>query len=165
MINKNEFYRDERSSPEAKSRIWNRVQSEISQHKGTHKFFHPTSFAFGAVSIIVLYFFSIGVLSAFQSVNSSNIPAGIEINQAYRSAITEFEKVAITKPADGAVEVDDYMKPRLEKINSLNRAISEFRTTSKIEVFEPVKEERLRALYALKLQTLQELIDLEGKSK
>lgn len=162
MINPEEFHNNEdQLTPQRRARMWQRIEGEIDQ-KGK-LFFIPDrrSFVYGIAASILLYFAGTGIISTIRSAAADARPDVIRFDEAYRSAIQQFEHVvpAVDSRTGGDQRSADYVSARKEQLQKLNLAIDEMRTEMRAGDLSQLKQKRLRQLYGLKLQVLQEMIE------
>ena len=114
-----------------------------------------------AASFIVLLA-GIGAYASFSRIAEGSQPQEIRLDKAYRLAIHEFESVALS---EGTISTEagksELAAARKSELQSLNKAIDQFRGEIGSRDLSPMKRLRLRELYGLKLKVLQEMI-LQG---
>ncbi len=115
------------------------------------------SFVYGMAAMLLLFFSSIGVYTLLNSAMQSRQPAELQFDEAYRSAIEEFESVlpAVAKNEPG----ESVMIIKRQQMALIDHAIKELREDIARTDLSPLKRSRLRQLYGMKLRVLQEIIE------
>lgn len=169
MIDKNKFY-DDNELPDFKTRkkIWGFVKEEIKNEKKI--LFHQIelrSFSLGLAAAVVMFFTFIGAKTTIQKFIDNSQPINSKINDVYLEAINNFEKSLPVILADkkNSVELDNVISVRQEQLATIDNAIEDFNNSQESFDQSPVKQKRLRELYKMKLEVLNEIITLEGREK
>lgn len=158
----NEHFYSGQDSPsgEQKQRMWR----EISRATGGRKrllVFIPDlrSFAYGIAASVVVYFASVGVVSTVRNNITSAQPDAVRLDEAYRTAIEQFERVVPRLAASRGGDVSPSLTARAGELAKLDAAIGELKSVAGDGDLSPLTQRRLRQLYGLKLQVLQEMIE------
>jgi len=163
MIESEKYYSKE-DEPDFKTRkkMWDKIQKEIYSVK--HALFtipDRRSFLFGIAASIIIYLSSVGVYHLIRDIEERSQPMVIRLDDAYISAISEFERVMhaiITAKAQSSQSLDQ-INGRKEQLKLLDEAIEELRGETNQRDISPLKRARLRNLYSIKLQILQKMIE------
>jgi hypothetical protein len=162
MIQHDKFY-DANDSPgdERKKKLWHRIQSTISEPRtGSSLQFHRPSFIWGIAASFLFLFAGVGTYSSWKFLSEQHQPRPIKLDRAYQSAIREFENVAFTESIAGrASQRTDERSLRSEQLSQLDAAIARMRNETNGKDLSPLVQSRLRSLYSLKLQILQQMIE------
>ncbi len=165
MIRRTEFYKEEdRITRVQKSRIWQAVHFQLfSGDLKSHFNFEWRNYTLGMATSVILFLAGIGVWTL---IGDSRINAESELsllNSTYSQAIYKLEKIAARKLSNSNVKnLDELLQAKSERLNSVSNAISEIKTNKELREFETIKEKRLRQLYLMKLEILDEIIAMEG---
>ena len=163
MIDPNEFYGTPNSpSEDSKSRMWETIESRIIPPVHKRLFaLERRSFLYGIAAAIILGFTSIGIYVTVKNSIDYAQPPVVRIDRAYQSAIHEFEKVSLdldvtdsTLPSHAEVRAS-----RQEQLRELETAIAELRVDTRPSDLSPLKQTKLRELYAKKLSLLQTMLE------
>ncbi len=118
------------------------------------------SFVFGMAAAIVLVFAAVGVYTTARNAIELTRPQTIRFDQAYQSAIREFEQVALTESQSSKTTAQAGLaSARRDQLRSFDVAIVELKEGTNSKDLSPLKHELLRQLYAQKLKLLQEMIE------
>jgi hypothetical protein len=166
MIDKKIFYsNNEHPHRNAKGRMWNAIESETQPHRHIFSLIPDRrSFYFGVAATVLLYFASIGAYSTVHQIMVRSEPADIRLDAAYRSAIGELEEVVPQaveqiKSTPNMPSLKDYVDGRMAQLADIDKAILALRAEIHDGDLSPLKQQRLRGLYTMKLQVLQEMIE------
>jgi hypothetical protein len=163
MINPQEMYRDgDAPSRNEKKSMWRIIRRGTAQEH-TPLFFirDRRSFAYGLAAAFVLYFASVGAWQVVKQNIEAQQPAELKVDQAYRSAINALERilpVVLSNQAD-SLETAGLLSSRQEQMQLLDVAIAELRRQTGTSDLSPALRARLRQLYSLKLNVLQQMIE------
>lgn len=163
MISPSEFYADEDYPTRGeKSAMWGRIRgTREGGRPSMWNGFERRSFLFGMAAAIVLMFASVGVYTTIQNAIQISQPAVIQIDRAYRSAIDEFERIAVRydAQADDDLTTAGLAASRQEQLEILETAISALRSETNSGDISPLVRSRLRELYSKKLALLQIMVE------
>jgi hypothetical protein len=163
MIGPEKYYSKE-DEPNLKIRknMWDKIQKGI--HPVEHTLFmipDRKSFLYGIAASIVIYLSSVGVYHLISDIEERSQPMVIRLDEAYISAISEFERVmpVITTTKVQSSQSLDQINGRKEQLKLLDEAIEKLRRETNHRDISPLKCSRLRNLYSIKLQILQKMIE------
>ncbi|MBU0476008.1 MAG: hypothetical protein KKF62_17820 [Bacteroidetes bacterium] len=167
MEKQNEFY-EERDNPstELSKKMWNNIENNIEFHKKEFSFtVERKSFflGFSAAAVFVIIVFNLyAFLSNIAFSNESEI---IKINRTYSKTINGMERIlpAALFSESKSVNIDEELSSKLENLNYVNQAITDLQADFSYNDVSMIKQERLRALYKMKLEVLESLILMEEK--
>lgn len=163
MINKDEFYgnEDNPSSPQ-RERMW-KVIDGASRSKKMHIFNigDRRSFYLGMAASVILFFTVVGAYVTTRQIVYSMKPEEVKVNNAYQSAIKEFEKVvpSVVSSMQTSEGMRSYMDSKREHLRLLDEAIAQMKNESAGQDLSPLKQLHLRQLYTEKLIVLQEIAE------
>jgi hypothetical protein len=166
MINPERFYTSADSPTRgSKKRMWRSVEREIAPRR--HAFFFVQdrrSFAYGMAAAFLLMLSSVGGITIVRQIAENAQPPVERLDRAYRSAISEFERVvpSVIAAAQQGKPTGGEFSSWQEQLRRLDGVIRELRQQMNGIDLSPLKREQLRRLYALKLQILQQMIE-EGE--
>ncbi|MCF8261683.1 MAG: hypothetical protein K9J12_12975 [Melioribacteraceae bacterium] len=164
MINQNEFYsKNDEPKKYSKFRVWRKIRSEIRSTKS--KRMELRSFALGFATALLAIFAFAGVFNLYTQLTIERLPQQVKINNAYKSAIDEFEKILPVKSFDPNQDVDLVLASQLEKMNDINTAINTIKNERNDRDFSKINMQRLRLLYKMKLETIEQIIKIEEGGK
>ena len=167
MIDKKDFYEpDESISPSVKKELWKNINSSITPQKEKSFWsFEYRSFAFGMAATVILFFTFIGVKSTVSNFIYENKSYNEKINNSYQEVIGSFEKTLplILANKERSIKLDDILSEKTEELKVINYAINEFKDNSNSIENSPIKEERIRKLYRMKLEIINDIIELEER--
>ncbi|MFH0989331.1 MAG: hypothetical protein V1799_04855 [bacterium] len=163
MIHPDEFYNPEDCpAPDRREMMWNRIASRfLPAKRGLFSVLDRRSFLYGAAAMIVLYLSLTGAYHTLRGMIDNSQPTVLKLDHAYQSAITEFERVlpAVANTQSQVEPILGQMKARKEQIRLLDDTIQMLRTEANGVDLSPTKRSRLRELYSMKLQILQQMIE------
>jgi len=163
MMDKSKFYSDNDSPTKKQQKeIWNGINRNINRRKKT--FFHISdmrSFYYGIAASFVFIFASIGVYTTAKNVLYNMKPEEVKLDNAYQSAIHEFQKVvpSFELASQKSENVKAFVNIKEEQLRFIDENISIIKGETGTTDLSPLKQLRLRQLYAAKLKVLQEIID------
>ena len=160
-MNKDQFYNDSDSpSPTARGRMWNNIMTETRVPSSFLSIGDRKSFLYGMAASLILLLSIAGLSSIVEKSVHAGQPAEIQFDDAYRSAIAEFEEVlpAITSSSLSG-SMTELLRAKERQLALIDAAINELRSDLLRHDLSPVKQARLRRLYSMKLLVLQELIE------
>jgi hypothetical protein len=144
------------------NKMWNEIQKGIHPAKRTH-FMIPDrrSFLYGIAASILIYLSSVGIYHLISDFIERSQPPVVRIDNAYSSAIMEFERVIpIATPAVTQSQQSlGRKKIWEEQLRLLDNAIKELRIEINHNDLSLLKQARLRSLYSMKLQIFQKMIE------
>ncbi len=158
------FYRNEDlPSDTARERMW-RAVSRSTGHSRAFVIIRDTrSFFSGMAAAVILLLSGTGVYSLVSGFLESREPREIRFDDAYQSAIREFESVLPSKATIASTEpAADVIQSKFSQLKLIDAAISELRSDIARTDLSPLKRSRLYRLYSMKLGVLQEIIEQGG---
>ncbi len=163
MIGPEKYYsQDDMPDSKTQNKMWNEIQKEIHPAKRT-LFMIPDrrSFLYGIAASILIYLSSVGIYHLAIDFLERSQPPVVRIDNAYTSAIMEFERVIpISTPAVTQSQQSlGRKKVWEEQLKLLDNAIKELRIETNHNDWSLLKQARLRNLYSIKLQILQKMIE------
>jgi hypothetical protein len=122
------------------------------------------SFAFGMAASIILGLALYGGWSITRQLSEQAKPESLRLEQAYVSAIREFERVIPVSAVNTsqAVSAEGQLTQRREQLRLIDKGIADLRGQTNGVDLSPMKRERLRQLYSMKLRVLQQMVE-EGE--
>ncbi|MBI3194812.1 MAG: hypothetical protein HYZ34_10165 [Ignavibacteriae bacterium] len=163
MISQEQFYHQhEHPDSKSKERMWKAIRSQIRQPGASLLYIESKrSFIYGIAAALLLYFTSVGVYITIGQAIESGKPQEVRFNEAYQSAIQDFEKVLpqLTNGMFANEKERDYVRVRKEQLAKIDAAIMSFLSERGKGDVSPLAQSRLRNLYSMKLQVLQQLIN------
>lgn len=162
MIDRKNFY-SERDYPtaSARKRMWQAVEAFVGGRKQAVLFaFDRRSFVYGLAASMILMFTSVGVYTTVKNALEYSQPQAIRLDNAYQSAIHEFEEVAARGLLRGGPTTnDEIVSDKREQIRQLDAAINQLRRETNARDLSTLKRARLRELFSMKLKLLQEMVE------
>ena len=163
MIDPKNFYssHDEPSRRTIHS-IWSAVEKTVAQRTTPIFFIQDVrSFAYGIAAAFLLYLSSIGAWQVIKQGLEAGQPAELKLDKAYLSAIDELERVipVAASSQQQSPEASGALTARKEQLRLLDEAITGLRLETGSNDLSPMKHARLRQLYSLKLQVIQQMIE------
>lgn len=169
MIRKEKFYDDnEKLRLSRKKKIWNNVNQYISNQPKSVIHMDWKSFAMGIAATILFLFTGYGIFSSVESLIYNQQPDYIKVNNIITSFTDDLETQVnqIHKPSGNIpISIDDYISSRKEKLENINYGIKDIRTELNTVSDSEMKHKKLRELYLMKLSVIEEIINIEEKSK
>ncbi len=142
--------------------IWSAIERTVAPAKSP-VFFIPDvrSFAYGIAAALLLYFSSIGVWQVIKHGVEAGQPTELKLDKAYLSAIDELERVipVAASSQQQTSEASGALTARKEQLRLLDEAITGLRLETGSNDLSAMKHARLRQLYSLKLQIIQQMIE------
>jgi hypothetical protein len=163
MITQDKFYsKEDHPTSESRTRMWNNINRELPKRKGS--FLHimdKRSFIYGIAASFILYFTALGVVGTIKQTIEQSQPQVVKVDNAYQSAIREFEKIApqVKYTAAANRTGQDYASVRKDQLDNLDATIESLRKETPSGDLSPLLQTRLRQLYSMKLQILQDMIE------
>lgn len=159
-----QFYRsDDHPSQQAKERMWRTISRSTGAATAILAIRDARSFFTGMAAAVVLLLSGTGFYTLVTQLVESREPREVRFDDAYRSAIREFEEVLPSPVRAASVESGSgRLQSRLEQLSLIDSAITDLRSDIARTDLSPLKRSRLRQLYSMKLQVLQEIIQLGG---
>ena len=145
--------------------MWRRIQWQAAPLQTDAWFVSDRrSFMFGMAATVVLGLALVGAWTLVRQAIENAQPQPLRMEQAYVSAIKEFEHVLpfVTAKLSQTPQAKGELSQRNQQLSLVEAAISELRLQTNGTDLSPLKRERLRQLYAMKLQILQQMIE-EGE--
>ncbi|HEY4612601.1 MAG TPA: hypothetical protein VII11_06430 [Bacteroidota bacterium] len=159
---KNVYRQDDVPTGKERQNMWRAIEQGIAPSRTPLFFIHDRrSFVYGIAAAFVLYFASLGAWQVVKQNIEDQQPAEIKVDQAYRSAIGALEQVlpVATPMVHDTSDASGALSARQQQLLLLDAAIAELRKETGTTDLSPVKRARLRQLYSLKLQILQQMIE------
>ncbi len=155
------YTEDDTLSTETRNRLWRQIARSMGQRRVLFAIRDARSFFAGMAAAVILFLSGAGFLSLMNAFIDARQPQEIRFDDAYRSAIREFESlvppatpVTLTEPAA------DALQSKLRQVVLIDSAIVQLRSEIARTDVSPLKRLRLRQLYNMKLQVLQDIIQL-----
>ena len=166
MIKPDEFY-GQGAAPHEKQRIamWSAIRRHTSAMSSRSMLmWDRRSFAFGMAASLRLGLAIYGGWSIVRQAFEASRPQPLRLEQAYVSAIREFEEIVPTEQMKGPQTslMAGQLTQRREQLRLVDDAITNLRQQTNGTDLSPLKRERMRQLYGMKLQILQQMIE-EGE--
>lgn len=166
MIEPGEFYTtDDMPDKRTRDALWRSIE-RASSSRGTQRVLirDSRSFMFGMAASIVLGLALVGAWTVGNRAFENAQPTQLRLEQAYVSAIHEFEQVvpSVTVKDAGRPQAQGQLRGRQHQLALINGAIADLRKETNGKDLSPLKRERLRGLYSQELNILQEMIE-EGE--
>lgn len=161
MINPERFYtKEDHPDNTAKRRVWRGISQRIFPSTTPRLLiFERRSFLYGMAASFMVMFTVVGMYTTFTFIAERSQPPEIKADRAYQKAIREFESVAFSvQKTSGSPMYDDLSLQRRQRLTYLDGAIDELKEGLNSHDLSPLKRQRLRELYNLKLSLLQEMI-------
>ncbi len=119
---------------------------------------------YGMAASIVLGLALVGAWTIVRQALENAQPTPLRLEQAYVSAIQEFERVvpSVTVSSAEGPQVAGQLRDRQQQLRLINAAIADLRRETNGKDLSPLKRGRLRDLYSKELKILQEMIE-EGE--
>ena len=166
MIGPGDFYTaDDVPDNRSKDAMWRSIQRSTSSLRTQSMLIRDRrSFMYGMAASIVLGLALVGAWTVARQALENAQPTPLRLEQAYVSAIREFERVvpSVTVKSADRPQVAGQLRDRQQQLTLINAAIAELRKETNGKDLSPLKRERLRALYSQELRILQEMIE-EGE--
>ena len=160
-MNPDQFYRQE-DLPTRKERttMWKHIAAGIRPGAIFLSIPDRRSFFYGMAAAILLILSGFGLSTVLGRFAVPEQPAELRFDEAYRSAIREFEEVlpAVSRESE-TDRARELLQTRRQQIAMIDAAILELRNDIERTDLSALKRSRLRQLYALKLQALLEIIE------
>ena len=154
------FYsKDELPSGEQREKMWVEVRGAVVRKRPLVFIPDLRSFSYGIAASGLIYFSAVGLLSTVRNSITNAKPDAVKLDEAYQSAIAGFERVVPRMVASRDASASPSLTARQDELQSLNAAITELRSVAGEGDLSPLTQRRLRQLYSLKLQVLQQMID------
>lgn len=160
-MNPDQFYRkDDSLSPTAHKRLWAIIASRRRIPSTFWSIPDGRSFFYGMAASLVILLSTAGLVSILGQTLHARQPAEIQFDDAYRSAIAEFEDLlpAVSSSARAASS-HEALRAKLQQLVLIDAAIKDLRSDLASIDLSPLKQSKLRSLYSMKLQVLQEIIE------
>ena len=160
-MNPEQYYtKDDHPSSAARGRMWKNISAKTQIPAPVLSIRDRRSFLYGMAASFLLILSVAGLISIVEKTMNANQPVEVRFDNAYRSAIAEFEDVlpSITSPSTTNTQAD-FLKVKQQQLDLIDQAIRDLRSSIARTDLSPVKQSRLRQLYSLKLQVLQDLLE------
>jgi hypothetical protein len=142
--------------------MWRRIQRQAAPLQSDTWFVSDRrSFMFGMAATIVLGLALVGAGTLARQTFENAQPQPIRLEQAYVSAINEFEHVLpfVTAKVSQIPQSKEELTQRAQQLSLVDAAIGQLRLQTNGTDMSPLIRVRLRQLYAMKLQILQQMIE------
>jgi hypothetical protein len=149
-------------TPESKRRMWHHIERHISPRRTSLLFVaDKRSFAYGMAAMVILYLATVGGVTVLRQLVERTQPAELKVDGAYQSAISAFERVmpSVMATASKTAPASARLASRQEQLRLLDATINDLRRQTNGTDLSPLTRERLRQLYSMKLQILQQMIE------
>lgn len=156
-----QFYTDDdRPSREAKKRMWAIISRSTGQSHILFAVRDSRSFFAGMAAAALLLLSGTGLYFLANHFVESRQPREVRFDDAYRSAIKEFEEILPSPVQVSSVETNGgRLESRIQQLALIDAAITELRLGIARTDVSPLKRSRLRQLYSMKLRVLQDIIE------
>jgi len=163
-MNIDQYYRPEEMPPgDSRKRMWNAISRATRTQGGLPVVRDTRSFLTGMAASVILFLSAAGAYSLVDGFLESRQPHEIRFDDAYRSAIKEFESVIpSTNNLSASEPAADLLQSKLNQLKLVDEAIAELHSDIAKTDLSPLKHNRLRRLYSMKLKVLQEIIQQGG---
>jgi hypothetical protein len=166
MIEPRDFYTaGDVPNNRSKEAMWHSVQRSTSSLRPQSMLIRDRrSFMYGMAASIVLGLALVGAWTVARQALENAQPTPLRLEQAYVSAIQEFERVVpsvTVKSADRSQRAGQ-LRDRQQQLALINAAIADLRKETNGKDLSPLKRQGLRGLYSQELKILQEMIE-EGE--
>jgi hypothetical protein len=166
MIKPEDFYTsDELPDKKRTNAMWQFIRRSSSRLRTEPMLVRDwRSFLYGMAATVVLGLALVGAWTIARQTLENSQPQPLRLEQAYVSAIHEFERVIPSVKVNTAQYSRDagQFSQRHAQLMLVDAAITELRRQTNGTDLSPMKRERLRDLYRKKLQILQQMIE-EGE--
>jgi hypothetical protein len=163
MIKPEDFYTPEDApGKRTTAGMWRSIQRQTEPLQATRWFVNDgRSFLLGMATTIVVGLALVGAWTLARQTFESAQPQPLRLERAYVSAINEFEQVlpVATAKVSQTPQSKEEMTQRAQQLSLVDAAISQLRLQTNGTDLSPLIRGRLRQLYALKLQILQQMIE------
>lgn len=163
MIRHEDFYSPGDSPDKRREEaMWRAVQQSAAPLRPGPFFIKDgRSFAYGMAASIVLVLAFVGAWTLARQALENAQPQPLKLEQAYVSAIHEFERVVPSTTVNMArsPQIAGQLSERKVQLKQVDAAIAELRRQTNGTDLSPLKREHLRDLYSKKLQILQQMIE------
>lgn len=163
MVNPEQFYTsDETPDEKHRQQLWRSIEPSLRQPRARLWIVNDrSSFLYGMAASIILGLALFGAWTLASRAIENAEPQPLRVEQAYVSAISEFERVIPSTPAQGASyqRGAGQFRDRQEQLKLINAAIADLRKETNGRDLSPLKRERLRGLYSQELKILQQMIE------
>ena len=155
-----QFYKDDdHPTQRAKDRMWTAISKSTGPSRILFAVHDSRSFFAGMAAAFLLLLSGAGLYSLVNQFVESSQPQEVRFDDAYRSAIKEFENILPSPVHVSSVEANGgRQQSRLEQLALIDSAITELRLDIARTDLSPLKRLRLGQLYSMKLQVLQDII-------
>lgn len=166
MIKPEDFYTSN-ELPDKKSThaMWRSIRRSSSRDRTEPMLVNDRrSFLYGMAATVLLGLALVGAWTIARQTFENSRPQPLRLEEAYVSAIHEFERVVPSVNVNTAQYSRDagQLSQRHAQLRLVDAAIAELRRQTNGTDLSPMKRERLRDLYSKKLQILQQMIE-EGE--
>ena len=163
MMRPDQFYASkDQPTGRSRNRMWRAIEREIAPHRATLFFIaDKRSFAYGIAAAVLLYLSTVGGITVLRQLVENAQPQEVRVDKAYRTAISEFERVVpdISSDLSRSPQATQELSSRKVQMRLVDGAINELRREMNGNDISPIKRDRLRQLYSMKLQILQRMIE------
>ena len=163
MIEPRDFYTsDDLPDKRSTDAMWSSIQRSTSSFRPQNMLIRDRrSFLYGMAASIVLGLALVGAWTVARRALDNAQPTPLRLEQAYVSAIREFERVvpSVTVMSTDRPQIAGQLRDRRQQLALINVAIADLRKETNGKDLSPLKRERLRGLYSQELRILQEMIE------
>ncbi|MBN1301355.1 MAG: hypothetical protein JW995_09070 [Melioribacteraceae bacterium] len=154
-------------SPVLKNGMWMKIRDSIAEPADRNLFkIDLRSYALGIMSAIIISFSIAGIRSIYMTFYNDSLPELVRMNKTYLTATEGLEKLVAERIRQSEIKTpDEGILNKNESLASINKAIQEIQISAFYKDYSSVKQQRLKTLYLMKPQILDEIISLEGEPK
>jgi hypothetical protein len=165
MIRKEDFYtRRDIPRPRTMNAMWLAIRRLASPLRSDPWIVRDRrSFVYGMAATLILGLALVGAWTIARQAFENSRPEPLRQEQAYLSAIQEFERVlpSVSVRRSLLPRVRGQLTQRDEQLKQVDAAIADLRRQTNGTDLSPLKRERLLDLYSMKLRILQQMITEE----
>jgi len=163
MTKPEDFYTsDDSPGRRARSGMWRGIQRHTAPLQANKWLVSDRrSFVLGMATTVVIGLALVGTWTLTRQAFENAQPQPLRLERAYISAINEFEHVLpfVTAKVSQTPQSKEELTQRAQQLSLIDAAISQLRLQTNVIDLSPLIRERLRQLYAMKLQILQQMIE------
>ena len=161
MITQDSFYNHGVApSGRAKKKMWRQIAKHLPAHRRPlFGILDVRSFAYGIAASVLLYFAGLGIAASISRLAARTESPTMKMENAYRTAIGELERILPLVTYAGSKTQPGVLSEKQKQLAFLDNAINDLNTDIRTNGLSSVKNDRLRALYNMKLEVLQSMIN------
>jgi hypothetical protein len=163
MIKPDDFYtHDDLPGPRTRAGLWRHIREHADPLRTRPWLIADTrSFVFGMAATVIIGLATVGAWTLGHQLFDNAQPQPLRLERAYMSAISEFENVLpiVTTRLSQTPRTREALTERSRQLSLVDAAIVQMRRQTNGTDLSPLIRERLRQLYAMKLQILQQMIE------